>query len=115
MVETLWGAYVRRLLKDSGKRESEFLADKAVQQGTFNRWKNGHSTPTNAADVAEFAVDCDRNPLEAFVAASMLSEAQAGRGLSAKDRMFLRSLSDETPSLGAVASEGEIEESGENH
>lgn len=91
-LDLLWSAYLGRLLLESGKRESEFLAGLSVQQGTFNRWKNGKVVPNNAAVVAEFARECGRNPLEAFVAAGMLSLDEAGRGLSAADREFLEGI-----------------------
>lgn len=95
---------MRRLLDLSGKIESEFLDDKTVQQGTFNRWKTGASVPNKAADVARFATDCGRNVLEAFVAAGMLDEMQAGRGLPAESRRFLASLSEGGSSVaGAMA------------
>lgn len=91
-MDLLWSAYVTRLLMGSGKRESEFLAGLSVQQGTFNRWKNGKAVPDKAAVVAEFARQVGRNPLEAFVAAGMLDLDEAGRGLSAEDREFLADL-----------------------
>lgn len=65
-----------------------------VSQGTMSRWRTGESVPDRAAVVAKFAVAYGHNPLEAFVAAGMLSEDEAGRGLSRSDRAFLAALID---------------------
>ena len=91
----LWSMYVLRLLLTSdAATEAEFLEPLTVQQGTFNRWKNGKSVPTSAAAVAEFARELGRNPLEAFVAAGMLELDEAGRGLGTDEREFLRRVRD---------------------
>lgn len=104
-----WSLYVQQLLDESGKRESEFIRDLSVQQGTFNRWRTGRSVPDKAALVAEFARELDRNPLEAFVAAGMLSMEEAGRSLTAQERRFLSSLSPQE-ALAAHESEDKIRE-----
>lgn len=90
---------MRRLLALSGTIESAFVKDLTVQQGTFNRWKTGTSVPNKPADVALFATETGRNVLEAFVAAGMLTELQAGRGLPAESRRFLASLSEDSSTV----------------
>lgn len=96
----MWSAYVRRLLALSEQTETAFVRDLSVPQGSFNRWKNGKSVPDKAGDVAQFATECKRNVLEAFVAAGMLTIDDAGKGLPAKSRAFLWSLSEETATVG---------------
>lgn len=98
MNDNLWSLYVRQLLANSGHdRESDFLRGLTVQQGTFNRWKNGEKVPTNPAAVALFAKECGRNVLEAFIAAGMLTRKEAGRGLPASSARFLDSLTGDAP------------------
>lgn len=98
MADNLWSLYVRRLIAISGHdRESDFLRGLTVQQGTFNRWKNGEKVPTNPAAVALFAKECGRNVLEAFVAAGMLTRQEAGRGLPVASARFLDSLTGDAP------------------
>ncbi len=103
----IWSTYVRRLLRDSYQSEAAFVKELSVPQGTFNRWKNGLYTPTKAADVAQFATECGRNVLEAFVAAGMLTLDEAGKGLPAKSRQFLADLGgDEGGSVASLPRRG---------
>lgn len=107
-MDSIWSAYVRAVIGDDSQTTAEAVT--GIAQSTIGRWLRGAKAPTEAAKVAAFAQAYKRNVLEAFVAAGMLDEDDAGRGLPAKSRMFLRSLSDPLVSLDAVAStEVEIE------
>lgn len=90
MPERLWSAYVKAVSGDA--LQAETAAKSHVEPSTISRWRSGREVPTSAAKVASFARAHDRNPLEAFVAAGMLDEAEAGRGLSAAERRFLAEL-----------------------
>lgn len=93
----LWQAYVVRIVGDDTQtRASERTK---IGQPTIGRWINGQNIPTEAAKVAAFAQGYERNVLEAFVAAGMLTEEQAGKALPALSVMLLRSLSDPSPSV----------------
>lgn len=90
MGSSLWSAYVRSV---APRERQEDIAEKTgVSQSTISRWASGTVVPSEPAKVAAFARACGRNVLEAFVAADMLDEADAGRGLSAKSRRYLADL-----------------------
>ncbi len=106
-----WITYVRTVIG----HDTQTRAGKRTLLGqtTIGRWLNGAKAPTEAAKVAAFAQGYGRNVLEAFVAAGMLTEEEAGRGLPASSVWFLRSLSEPADELGAVAEPGDLEESGD--
>lgn len=108
----MWIAYVRAVIGDDTQTRAGERT--MLGQTTIGRWLNGAKAPTEAAKVAAFAQGYGRNVLEAFVAAGMLTDDQASKGLSAKSRMFLRSLSDPADELPAVADKGGLEESGDH-
>lgn len=83
----VWAAYIRVVARDDDQHQ--IAAAAGVNQSTASRWKRGTKTPTNPANVAAFARKYGRNPLEAFIAADMITEAEAGRGLSADSRELL--------------------------
>ena len=106
-----WIRYVHAVIGDDTQTKAGETTH--LGQTTIGRWLNGTKAPTEAAKVAAFAQGYDRNVLEAFAAAGMLSEEDAGRGLPASSVMFLRSLSDPDGELGAVADASAIEEAGD--
>lgn len=63
-----------------------------VSQPTIGRWLKDQVRPTDAGNVAAFAQGYGRNVLEAFVAAGLLSEADARSGLPDESRLFLKRL-----------------------
>lgn len=82
-----WGAYVRRFTKSETQQE---IADRAqVDQATAGRWQKGKKAPIRPATVAVFAQSLDRNPVEAFVAAGMLTIEQAGNAIDDDSRALL--------------------------
>lgn len=92
-----------------------------VSESAASRWLNGETRPTNAVHVAKFAQTYGRNPLEAFIAAGLLSIEQASKALDLDARRMLREVevsagSETLPTqhLGHVAARGEIEGPGEN-
>lgn len=97
-VPPMWTSYVRAVTRGTHNGEDPTqmqIAQRlghAVHQTTVGRWLAGSNAPTNAADVAHFARSYDRNPLEAFVAAGMLTLDEAGQAIGTKERAFLRSL-----------------------
>ena len=109
-----WQQYVRTLV--GSDKQTEVAHKTGIAQATISRWLTGEKVPTNAAQAAKLATEYGDNPRVAFVAADMLTVEQAGRGLSARERMFLQSLaqmSDPAEMLGHVAAKGDIEGSGE--
>lgn len=62
-----------------------------VHQTTIGHWLRGKK-PTDGAIVAHFARSYDRNPLEAFVAADLITMAEAGRAIGTKERAALARL-----------------------
>lgn len=86
----LWSAYVLHI--SDGKKQDEIAAAADVNQATVSRWVNARKVPTEAANVAYLARAFGRNPLEAFVAAGMLKESEAGKGLSDESRRLLSGL-----------------------
>lgn len=86
----LWSAYVLHIT--DGKTQDAIAAAAEVNQATVSRWVNARKVPTEAANVALLARAFGRNPLEAFVAAGMLEEGEAGRGLSDESRRLLSGL-----------------------
>lgn len=89
-MNTLWQQYVSAVLGEDN--QSDAAKKTRVNQTTLGRWIRGEVRPTNAANVAAFAQDYGRNVLEAFVAAELLDEASASKGLSDLDRAFLRKM-----------------------
>lgn len=90
---TTWQRYVARVT--NGATQTAIGEQSGIAQSTIGRWLNGKKAPTEAAKVAAFALAYDRNPLEAFVAAEMLSVDDAGRGLNQEERALLAGLSDD--------------------
>lgn len=90
---TTWQKYVATITGDA--TQTAIAERTEIAQTTIGRWLNGTKAPTEAAKVAAFAQSYDRNPLEAFVAAGMLTVDQAGRGLEAHSVKLLESLVDE--------------------
>ena len=86
----LWAVYVLDLA--DGRTQSEVAELAGTNQTTVGRWLSGSKVPTDAAHVAKIARAFGRNPLEAFVAAGMLDEDEAGRGLSDESRARLAML-----------------------
>lgn len=86
----LWSAYVLHIT--DGKTQDVIAEAANVNQATVSRWINEKKVPTEAANVAFLARAFGRNPLEAFVAAGMLEESEAGQGLSAESRRLLSGL-----------------------
>lgn len=92
MGSNLWSTYVLDVAPRGGHKQSE-IADRAgVSQGAISKWMAGKAVPDKAVHVAGFARACGRNVLEAFVAAGLLSEADAGRGLPPASREYLAEL-----------------------
>jgi transcriptional regulator with XRE-family HTH domain len=111
--KTLWIAYVEALMGDDNQTQA--AARTGIAQTTIGRWLNGVKAPTEAAKVAAFAQGYEHEVLEAFVAAGMLTEEQAGRGLPARSKVFLRGLlSDPADELPAVADNSGLEGSGDH-
>lgn len=113
----LWSLYVRRVIDEAtpGADQTTVAKRAGTTQATISRWLTGRYLPDKAAPVAAFAQAYNRNVLEAFVAAGMLEEETAGRGLPSSSHRFLRSLSEPGDGLRAVADGSAIEEPGENH
>ena len=84
----LWLRYVAVLTP--GMTQDEISKKAGVSQGTISRWINGRKLPTEAAKVAAFARGFNRNVLEAFVVAGMITLHEAERGLDSEARAFLR-------------------------
>ena len=82
-----WQAYVLRIMAQD--EQADAAERVGVSQATVSRWRAGRYVPTEAAVVASFARAYGRNPLEAFVAAGMLTEREAGRALSESSRRLL--------------------------
>lgn len=87
---TLWSAYVTHLA--GSRTQEEVAALVGTNQTTIGRWLRGTKVPTDAATVAHVSRSCGRNPLEGFVAAGMLDEDEAGRGLDSESRDLLAGL-----------------------
>lgn len=98
----LWAAYVATF--GQGMTQAQIGQKAGVDQATVGRWLNGKNVPTDAAVVANLALAFGRNPLEAFVAASFLTEEQAGRGLEAESREVLAELRLQTGAVDETSS-----------
>ena len=90
--KNLWSAYVVHLAEDRTQGRVAEMVGGTTNQTTVGRWLSGAKVPTDAATAAQFARAFGRNPLEAFVAAGMLEESEAGRGLSDESRRLLSGL-----------------------
>jgi len=99
----LWMLYVARLFEESGEDQVRFGESSGAGQSNISRWVRGVYKPNKPAQVADFARNLGRNPLEAFVAADMLHIDEAGRGLTKSERAFLLSLIDELGDKSAAA------------
>lgn len=88
----LWAKYVREVSAGATQSDVAAKCEPPVNQSTVGRWLRGDYAPTDAATVAAFASGHGRNVLEAFVAAGMLDEADAGAGLPESSRAYLESL-----------------------
>lgn len=92
----MWSDYVREITRGSAQKaetQAEIGELVGVHQSTIGRWlRDDEPHPTDAAQIAKFAQAFDRNPLEAFVAAGILSEEEAGAGLKADSRKLLDDL-----------------------
>lgn len=104
MGENLWSTYTRALT--GGERQVDIATKSGVSQAAVSRWLNGVEVPDSAPTVAAFARAHQRNPLEAFVAAGMLDEVEAGRGLTKASRDFLARLraSEDAPMVDQIRS-----------
>jgi transcriptional regulator with XRE-family HTH domain len=71
-----WAEYVKRTI--GGDNQVAVAAKTGITQSTVSRWLAGQKTPGEPAVVARFAQSYGANVLEAFVAAGMLSEEEAG-------------------------------------
>lgn len=88
----MWGTYVRKLRLTAGDRQHDLGVAIGVTQETISRWETYASEPENGAAVAALARHYDRNPLEAFVAAGMLTRKEAGHAMGADSDKFLRTV-----------------------
>lgn len=95
----IWGRYVARFT--TGKTQAQVGQMAGVDQSTAGRWLRGISEPNHAA-VIRFARAIDRNPLEALVAAGLLSLQEAGRGITRREIDFLVDLQDDGPEVVLV-------------
>lgn len=77
---TLWGAYVAHIAPDA--RQQDIADAIGVNQTTISRWLRGEKTPDEAGIIAALARHYDKNPIQAFVAAGVLTVADAGAALS---------------------------------
>lgn len=110
----MWMEYVEAVT--DGATQTAIALHTGITQSTISRWLRGDKVPTEAAQAAKFAQKYQRNPLEAFVAAGMLTIEEAGRGLDIRERTFLVELMDQSEGAGTlrhVANRGDIEEPGE--
>lgn len=87
----LWSTYVRAVSGGVTQRE---VAEKVgvISQPTVSRWMNDGPQQADVGNIAAFCNAYDRDPIEGFVAAGLLTEEQAGRSLKPKQRTFLREL-----------------------
>lgn len=100
MGSNLWSTYVLDVAPRGAHKQSEIAERVGVSQGAISKWMAGKAVPDEAAPVAAFARAFGRNVLESFVAAGLLSEAEAGRGLPTASRQYLaelREMLDELP------------------
>ena len=88
----LWAPYVRALIGDMTQTEVSEIHGLDASQTTIGRWKNGEKVPTSPARVASVAIAFGHGPLEAFVAAGMITTEQAGAALTQDEREFLANL-----------------------
>jgi len=86
----LWSAYLLHIT--NGATQVEIAKAVGTTQVTISRWLNTGLVPTSAPIAAKVARAYGRNPLEAFVAAGMLNEDEAGRGLDDESRDLLAGL-----------------------
>lgn len=101
MEGNLWAAYVRRLMGD--EQGADLARRISAGAPAISRWRNG--LVPNSANVADLARAYGHNPLEAFVAAGMLDESEAGRGLKAVERRFLADVREQMRLVGVAETE----------
>lgn len=89
MQRNLWAAYVARV---STGPQTDIAKRVGVNQATISRWRTGKEVPVVATKVAAFSRAFGRSPLEGFVAAGMLEEDEARKGLSTSQRRLLADL-----------------------
>lgn len=65
-----WPQYVERVSGTTDRAAIGKLA--GLSASAASRWMTGATKPTQAGNVAHFAQECGRNPVEAFVAAGLL-------------------------------------------
>lgn len=106
-MSNVWAEYVRHVVQLGAEYpgdwpdQNEIARRVGVNQATVSRWLSGKKVPTDPAQAASFARAFRRNPLEAFVAADMLSVDEASEALSGESREFLLHLRER------IAQEGE--------
>lgn len=84
-------------MERSGANQSDFAYMIGVDQTAVSRWLRGVKPPTEAARVAWMAVRLERNPLEAFVAAGMITVEQAQTAIDQDSVALLDSLDRSEP------------------
>jgi transcriptional regulator with XRE-family HTH domain len=82
----MWSAYLRELAPE--ETQAEIAASAGVTQTTVGRWLRGEVAPS-AGRAAFFAQQRGRNPIEALVAAGLLSLRDAGPALSEGEQALL--------------------------
>lgn len=86
---SVWANYVKAVTEPESHAQKEIAARAGVVQSTVGRWIRGSYTPDDAAVVAKFAESYGRNPVEAWVAAGVLTVEAAGVALTKSDLAFL--------------------------
>lgn len=89
-MDTMWAKYVIHLVGDEHWKVTRDRG--GVSQGTISRWRNSELLPDKAAVVAYFARAYGRNPLEAFVAAGMLTMDEARTAIDPESVLLLETL-----------------------
>lgn len=98
-MNTLWADYVATVIDGLSQKQVE--RDTGIAQTTIGRWlkAEGKKSP-QPVEVAKFAQTYGHNVIEAFVAAGLLTEEDAGRGISDDQLAFVKRIEKEGP-LGA--------------
>lgn len=91
------------------KRQQEAIAKRAsTTQATVSRWLNNGRIPKPAM-IALFCQGFGRNVLEGFVAAGVLDEKDAGRGLPPSSHRFLAEVRLMAAETGVHLEPGEVD------